>query len=289
MVLQSAILATRPWSFTAAALPVAFTAVLQGQPFLSATFARAFGMGIFTQAGANLVNTYVDYKKGLDTKEDSGDRTIVDGVVTPTQTAILASVFFGLSMFCSLPTLLSSLEFVKIFGLGSALSIVYTAPPLSLKYYALGDFTIAACFGPIIMQACSVMFTGAQEARIYEYSIPIMLMTDAILVAGNSRDIESDPKGGCTTTCSLLGFNKAKALYQACVYGAYASCAGLAYFKSSPGLLLPLVTLPLAVSTCNGFVKGRETMQSADERTAQLHMPFGLLMIVGLALQRYFS
>ena len=63
------VIATRPWSFTAAAIPILVTgAVVAPSMILSTNFLRCLVMGITVQAGANLTNTYFDYVNGFDTK-----------------------------------------------------------------------------------------------------------------------------------------------------------------------------------------------------------------------------
>ena len=60
-------LALRPWSFTAAIVPIMVTAAVTGSDLSSISFVRALTMGITVQAGANLTNTYYDYKNKVKT------------------------------------------------------------------------------------------------------------------------------------------------------------------------------------------------------------------------------
>merc|ERR1719359_2655112 len=103
------------------------------------------------------------------------------------------------------------------------------------------------------MQACSVALTGKMDASLYPYSVPIGLLTEAILWANNARDIYSDTRAKVKTLCSAIGFAASKKLYHAMVFGAYAVVALLALSKRRPGLALPLLTLPLAGKTCAAF------------------------------------
>jgi len=280
--------ATRPWSFTAGVVPVAFTAVLQDKPLLSAEVLRMLGLGVFTQAGANLVNTFVDFKHGVDTKDDSGDRGIVDGHVSTSTALPVAALCFGAAAACG-RKLLSDPAFFPIYAAGTALSVAYTAPPISLKYRRLGDVCIFVCFGPLLMQASSIAFTGKLDPNLNAYSIPVGLLTECILWANNTRDIESDTKAMVRTMCNLLGYESSRTVYKAMTYLAYLSSVALAVSKKHPGLLAPLLTLPIAVKTCSDFKPGKEQMRSADERAAQLHLPFGLLLILGVLAERRFG
>jgi 1,4-dihydroxy-2-naphthoate octaprenyltransferase len=61
-------MAIRPWTYTAALVPIALGAALayyEGK-FHAVLFALTLIAGIFIQAGANLFNTYGDYASGVD-------------------------------------------------------------------------------------------------------------------------------------------------------------------------------------------------------------------------------
>lgn len=277
--------AARPWSFTAAVVPIGFTAVIQGKSLMSPEVLRLLGMGILTQAGANLVNTYWDHKQGVDEAATAGDRGIVDKHVSPSTAVATGFACFAAAAACGLPYLQSMPDFRPIFVAGSALALLYTAPPFCLKYRRLGDIVIFLCFGPLLMQACSVALTGKIDPDLYAYSVPIGLLTEAILWANNARDIESDTRAKVKTVCSAIGFEASQLLYKVMVYLAYGTVAVLAYQRKHPGLALPLITLPLAAKTCAAFEK--KGMKDADERSAQLHLPFGALMILGIAVESY--
>lgn len=272
----------RPWSWTAGVVPVLITAKLQGK-LLTADALRLLVMTVGAQSAGNVINSYVDYVKEIDTEKGSGDGTVLEGHISPNLCVPVAAAGIAAGALAVFPFFGSAL-FTKLFLLGTGLSIFYTAPPLYLKYYALGDLVILASFGPVLMQACSVALTGALDTRVYTYGLPIMLLTECILWGNNARDIQDDERAGITTICSSVGFNTSKVLYQCMVYGAYAASTLVGIRNKSPGMLLPLLTLPKAVSTCGQFVEGKAQMKEAPHRTAQLHLPFGLLMLLGLAL-----
>ena len=56
--------------------------------------------GLSVHAAANLINTYGDYKSGVDVKGSADDRALVDGVVTATTVyrMIVACVSVALAM-----------------------------------------------------------------------------------------------------------------------------------------------------------------------------------------------
>lgn len=276
--------ATRPWSFTAAGVPILITAKLEGKLTCWDT-ARLLAMGILVQTAGNLVNSYFDYVKEIDTKEAAGDTTIVDGHIDVSACLpISAACIGGATLLTAQAGYLANATFRNTFLCGVGLSVFYTAPPFYLKYHLLGDLTIIASFGPVLMQACAAALTGSVDAQLYAYCVPISLLTEGILWANNARDIEADSKAGISTFCSNIGFAASKKVYSAMIYGAYAACALIAATRRQPGLLLPFLTLPGAIDTCNKFKEGKAEMQEGSERCAQVHLPFGLMMLAGLCL-----
>jgi len=273
----------RPWSWTAGVVPVLITAKLEGK-FLSTDTLRLLGMVVCSQSAGNVINSYFDHLKKIDTKEEAGDSSVVAGHITPEQCAPVGIACVAGSALCAFSYVKDIPVFRNLFLLGTGLAVFYTAPPFYLKYHALGDLVILGAFGPTLMQACAAALTGAMDASINAYSLPITLLTEGILWANNARDIEADSRAGVTTVCAKVGFDASKSIFQGMVYAAYAACAWLSWQRKSPGMLLPLLTLPIAVDTCAQFKKGKESMLEAPDRTAQLHLPFGLLMLAGLAL-----
>jgi 1,4-dihydroxy-2-naphthoate octaprenyltransferase len=124
------------------------------------------------------------------------------------------------------------------------------------------------------------------------YSIPIGLLVDAVLHSNNLRDIVNDGAVKIKTVPILVGEKWAKIMYQALVFGAYlvtlllVLASGLTAFA-----LLVFVSLPLAIRVVN-MVHHKERLPPerfamVDAATAQVHLAFGVLMVIGLAL-RYF-
>ena len=191
------IIATRPWSFTAAALPILLTAAVTSTPMWSLEVLQVLGIGIFVQAGANLTNTYYDFVNGVDTKDNPADSIIVDGKVSKSAVHFLSYLCYAVGVFLASPVLIKT-DFTDrimlIFTIGLSLAYFYTAKPIGLKYMALGDITIFLCFGPLLMHFTSLFLTGGINRNLYLYSVPIGLYTEAILHANNARDMKADKK-----------------------------------------------------------------------------------------------
>lgn len=279
-VLVEYILATRPWSFTAGAVPVLVTAAVLRTPLTSSTVIRAFVMAIAVQAGANLTNTYYDFVNGVDNKAN-GEKTLVDQKVSPFGVLVLSAFFYLISLAVVLPEILSASNssMLVAFTSGILLAFFYTAKPVGLKYYALGDVTIFICFGPLLMQGTSLLLSGEMTSELYVYSIPIGLLTEAILHANNARDIKADVLAGAFTLATLLGPDNTYLFFNFLLVASYASIVYIGIFLHW-GCLASLLTVPLALGLVSDYRAGK--MMKLPEETAKMHLPFGILMLVGI-------
>jgi len=161
------------------------------------------------------------------------------------------------------------------------LAYFYTAKPVGLKYIALGDITIFLCFGPLLMQATSLVLTGMANTRLNVFSIPLGLLCEGILHANNARDIKEDTAARAVTLAALIGFDLSFLFYVALVVGSYLAVVYIALFLHY-GVLLCLLTLPLAIDLVNKF--SQKKMLDLAEDTAKMHLPFGLLMFIGIMI-----
>lgn len=107
---------------------------------------------------------------------------------------------------------------------GVALALFYTADPLSLKYMGLGDICIFFAFGPLLMCGMSMAATASPtpDALVVLMSIPMGLLTVAIVHANNTRDISSDRAAGAHTLAMSLGFERSRVVYLLELGAAYA-------------------------------------------------------------------
>ena len=169
-LLKRVVLSSRPWSVTASlsAALVAFCSAL-GSPALDSASAALLRCGpallgvVLAQAGANLVNTYADHAAGVDCKDDSGDRTLVDGVLPPLGVAALALAAYagaGAALWRTVLAWDTGALLLPLAAWGLLLGVLYTARPLALKYLGLGDATVLAVFGPLLVAGAALAALG---------------------------------------------------------------------------------------------------------------------------------
>lgn len=224
---EACFLATRPWSWPASLVPAALAVAVSWPRVASLSDALAPVAGVvLLQSFGNLVNTYFDFAKGVDTPATADDRALVDGWLSQRQLAQLAvaTLAGGVAALAG-PIAALGAPAAAIAAAGVALAFFYTAAPFSLKYWGLGDAVIFVCFGPLLSVGVGMAATRSADVdpAVLAASLPIGLLTVAILHANNTRDIAADAATGARTLAQALGFAGSYAFYVALFGWAYAS------------------------------------------------------------------
>ena len=275
------LLALRPWSFSASFIPVVLGAVLCWKAtstinlvLLVLSLVAVLGV----HAAGNLVNTYYDYMKGVDSKV-SDDRTLVDHLLTPNEVVRLGVVSYSVATFALVflvglsPAKMEHLSLLFFGGLSG--SFLYTGG-IALKYYGVGDIVILITFGPLAVLFSYLVQCGGFAWFPLFYAIPLALSTEAILHSNNTRDMETDRKAGAVTLAVLLGQQLSYVLYCLLLFTPYVICAVLAV-NLSVRFVLPLLTLGKAFKLERAFREAK--LFSLPKQTAKLNLAFGLLYI----------
>ena len=247
------------------------------------------GVSIIHGAG-NIFNQYYDYQLGLDQKSNHhSNLVLVKGWMKPGSTfniaLVLTIIFLILALFFSI---LWNRYFSMIYALIAALgAYFYTAPPLNLKYRGLGTLTVFLIFGLAVPQAVYYPHSGTFfDIHLLLYSLPLGLITAAILHGNNMRDRKIDSEK-ILTLARILDNKKGKLLYDILIFSPYviAIFLILADLTSIQGLLV-FITLPLACRCYNkldrGLRKNTEVLADIDRETARLNLLFGLIWIFAL-------
>ena len=275
--------AVRPQMFPLSLIPVLLGAVLGYK------CCGQFNVGLFLvtvisivsiHAAGNLVNTYYDYMKGVDTKS-SDDRTLVDNMLQPEQVVTLASYLYALGIICVLLLMVFSkahgTQLAIIYFGGFFVSFAYTGG-LGLKYHALGDVVFIVVFGPLVVLVSFMIQIGIFSLLPLALSIPLALLSEAVLHSNNTRDMEADKKTNIRTLALLVGKEISYFLYAFFIFMPYMIFIywGVNY---SLFLMLPVLTLPGALQLERQFRAGKLYENPAD--TARLSLFAGVLFAVG--------
>ena len=285
------IIATRPWSFPASAMPALFAMayVFYMQDSIESIHwgygvAALLGAVLF-QASGNLIGDYFDYMYKVDRKESLGSsRMLVDGVFTP------KTIFwFGLIVLC-IGILLGLFLWSQTgndllwIGIVGALGTFFY---YKLKYMALGDVLIFVIYGPLIALGTAFVMTNQLYWEVVVLSIPIAFLVVNILHANNTRDMRDDKLANIKTQALLLGEKGSRIQYTFLAIGAYVAVAIFVLLNMiSPLALLVIVTLPLAKKNINLIKQAKidkpEIIKDLDAMSAQLVMAFTLMYALGI-------
>lgn len=288
--LKDWIFATRPWSFPASTMPVLVTMMF----LWSKGFEVSWGLGIMAllnivlvHAAGNVWSDYFDYKKGVDAEDTYGVRILTDKLFTPKEVLTLSITLQVLAV--SMGLLMVYLTGITLlwFGLaGIALSLLY--PPL--KYVAMGDLVIMACYAVLPMLGTTFVCNGEIVPEVLLLAIPVGSITVAILHVNNTRDIETDRRAGIHTFPILSGRSGAIKIYVFEIIMPYLWLVVMTLtYMVSPWTLLTIISLPLALGNCKKMLSSRtegiEAIATLDEATAKLQLAFSLILSTGLIIE----
>lgn len=287
--------ATRVFSLTASLIPVlAGAALAVGEPAAKWwLLPLAILAAEFLHAGTNMVSDYFDYVNHVDRDyRYVSSRVIVEGWLSP------GAVFRG-GMILLAASAGLGLIFIAVRGwpilvvgvVGLLGGYFYTAKPVGLKYLALGDVSVFVLMGPLMVIGAFLVLVGEINHRVLFVSLPIGCLVTAILHANNTRDILHDRQTSVRTMANLLGHRGAQIEYVLLLVGAYGLTAFLIATKHV-SIWASLVALSLPIAIRNLRIMGKsdperpQSIAILDVQTAQLHLVFGILYVLGIAVGR---
>ncbi len=243
------------------------------------------------QLGANLVNDYYDYIKGVDASNTLGPGELIQqGLIKPIHVLTFGLLLLGAGTFLGILVALSGNPFLYILGLvGLLCAYFFSATSYSLSSLGLSELVSFLIYGPMLTLAAYLVQAGSVNrpllVTVVLYSLPLGLLATAIVHVNNMRDAESDIQAGKRTLASMLGLAWSRALYVLLVLGAYALIVALGLPHHAPHLLLiTLWTLPTLAIVLTGIARADlpATLHIVMRQTLKLHVLFALLLMVAL-------
>ncbi|MDH3389844.1 MAG: 1,4-dihydroxy-2-naphthoate octaprenyltransferase [Gammaproteobacteria bacterium] len=296
--------AVRPFSFTASITPMLLGAAL-------AYYNQQIGIvgniqwlflplilvcGLLYHAGSNLISDYFDHKYGVDAEDTKGSSgVLVQGLLRPAQVYRAGLLLLALGTLLGITFIISRGMFAAVLGaIGLLGGYFYCGGPKGYKYIALGDLFVGMLFGPLMVFGSYYCLTGSTEMMfVFLASLPIGFLVIGILHANNTRDIVYDRRANSYTVAGMVGFRVSRLYYAALVILAYVAVVGFVATKLLPlGSILVLVTLKPAIDALRNILASTgpddARLATADEASAQLHLGFGLTLIVGTVASSLF-
>ena len=286
------LLASRPKTLPAAAAPVIVGSAVAfwHQSFVLFPALVTLLTALLLQVGANLANDLFDYYRGVDVPERLGPiRVTASGLLPPRQVAAAMGFVFGAAIILGMYLFTVAGWPILVIGLSAIIAaLAYTGGPFPYGYYGLGDLFVFLFFGPVAVFGTYYIQTMTISAEALWSSIPIGLITVAILVVNNLRDIRTDGATGKHTLAVSLGAQGTRIEYLVCLILAYLSLIGMWVLLPMPiWIFLAYISIPLAYRLVKMvFAQTGRPLNRALAGTGQLDLLFGLLFSAGFVLGR---
>lgn len=284
------IMASRPRTLPAAVAPVIVGAAVAFHDGIFRPWAvlAALFAALMLQIGANFANDLGDYRRGADLPGRVGPTRVTSaGLLSPAAVAAGMWAAFAAAALAGIYLIAAGGWPILIVGVLSIVAaIAYTAGPLPLGYFGLGDLAVFIFFGLVAVIGTYYVQARAVTWLVFLAALPMGALITAILVVNNLRDADTDRLAGKRTLAVLLGRRGARVEYILLVLVAYATpfilWLGLDLRAT---VLLPLVTLPLAARLIRTIrtVLG-PALNLALAGTAQLAAWYAILFAIGLVL-----
>jgi 1,4-dihydroxy-2-naphthoate polyprenyltransferase len=280
---------TRPRTLPAAVVPVLIgSGVAAGYGRFSLWRAvLALLVALALQIGVNYANDYSDGVRGTDaTGRRAGPMRLVgSGAATPH-----AVKYAGFSCFfvaCCLGLGLAAATSWWIVA-GGAICVLaawfYTGGSRPYGYRGLGEVAVFVFFGVAAVAGTAYVEMGRLSWLGLAASVPAGLLSCALLMVNNLRDIGSDESSGKRTLAVRVGDARARLVYLAFLLLPFACAALIGVYR--PFALLALLALPLCVPpvrAVRGGVSGPGLIATLGQ-TGRLQLAFGIAFTVGLAI-----
>lgn len=281
-------MALRPFSYTTAIVPVLVgTALAAEQEFQAFLFLLALAGSILILAGTNLATDFFDFVDGVQPGASFG-ASIQSGLLTPKEVHVAAIAAFGLGAACGLILVTVAGWPVLAAGIASVLAgYFYTASPIRYGRRGLGEFGVFVFMGPVIVMGAFYVQMEDLTWPSFLASLPVGILVANILHANNLRDIQNDRSRGKVTISTIVDRPAADYILWTLVIAAFVSvlvCVGLG--ELSPWSLLIAAALPAALMTLRVLKETEPVRLNLLVRnSARLHMHFGGLLALGLAIE----
>jgi 1,4-dihydroxy-2-naphthoate octaprenyltransferase len=264
-------------------------AVEASDDFRLGAFLAALVGSIFIQVGTNLANDYSDAKRGADTVDRLGPvRVTAAGLVTPRRVLTATWVAFAIAVACGVYLAVVAGPVILAVGAVSILAgVLYTGGPRPYGYAGLGEAFVFLFFGLVAVNGSYFVQLERLDWLPFALSIPVGMLSTAILVVNNLRDTETDRRVGKRTLAVRLGRARTRGLFAALVAGAYLVLAiGLLAADGPAWALLALLSAPLAAGPLRAVRTRTDgpSLNAALAGTGMVLGAFSVLLSAGLLI-----
>ena len=278
---------SRPRTLPAAVVPVAVgTAAAYGVvDLIWWRAAAALVVSLALQVATNLVNDYADGERGTDADRVGPLRLVGSGLVPARRVKIAALLAFAVAGVAGGALALAAGPELFVVGLAAMVAAwAYTGGAKPYGYLGLGEVFVFVFFGLVATVGSTYVQTESVTALSVVAAVPVGLLSVALLVINNLRDIPGDTAAGKQTLAVRLGDRGTRNLYAGLMLAIGIGVVATALFRLPALLGLAGLTAAAApIRTVRSGARGPALIPvlGANGRTQLLT---GLGLTVGLAL-----
>jgi len=245
-------------------------------------------------SGANLVNDYYDYLRGIDKTNPFGPGGLIQqGLIVPATVLTAGLIALGLGSMIGLVLAFSTSPLLLLLGLiGLCAAFFYSATLRALSSLALGELLAFCIFGPLITLGAYIVQTHYASNVILPYGCSLGLLAAATIQINDMRDSEGDLHAEKHTFANLLGLPWNRAFATLLLLLAYEPIVVLALPHHAPHLLLLVLwTLPALLVVISGILRTDSPagFHTAMRESIALETGFALLLMVALIVSTYWG
>jgi 1,4-dihydroxy-2-naphthoate octaprenyltransferase len=249
----------------------------------------ALVVSLALQVAVNYANDYSDGIRGTDDDRVGPLRLVGSQLAAPTTVRTAAFFAFGVAGVAGL-TLVSLSQQWWLIAVGVVCIVAawfYTGGSHPYGYLGFGEIAVFVFYGLVGVLGTVLTQSGAPGALDVIAAIGVGMLTSAVLVANNLRDIPTDAAVGKRTLAVRLGDRDTRRLYTALTLLPFLLSIG-AGLRSWP-MLIALLALPFAVLPNRDVLGGAEGRKLIPvlARSGALLLAWSLLTAIGLAVGRF--
>jgi len=291
MKLSSWIMAARPRTLSLSTTPVvvgtALAWAVERQLHWRVVLAALIG-SMLIQLGTNLHNDAADSQRGGDGPDRVGPpRATASGLLDEAAVNRAACGCFAAAALMGLYLVAVGGWPIFLLGVASILSgWAYTGGPLPIAYTPLGELFVIAFFGVGAVGGTYWLCTAYLGAPALAAGLALGLLTGAVLLVNNFRDVEADARVGRRTLAIMAGSQGTAWIYAGLMLVPYTLLPLIGRALPHGHVWPALITLPWALALIYRFIHEPRGggFNRILVRTVQIQLLFSLLLSVGLVL-----
>lgn len=257
---QKWILAIRPRTLVISVMPVFIGAVLAFNDSAEIDWWLFLGCilcCIFIQIGTNLFNDAIDFKQGADTADRLGPpRVTQSGLIASDSVLVAAVLAYLLAVLFSIPLVMHGGWVIVVIGIFSMYcGYAYSAGPLNIAHKGMGEIFVILFFGLTAVAGTYYLQSLAISPSSLVAGLQTGLLASVVLAINNMRDVNEDAISGKKTLAVRFGTTFAAYEIMCLIVLAFVLSMYWAFTGRFMALVLPLITLPLAVKVIKNVFK----------------------------------